>query len=101
MQPGEWATELHQSAAFAQSAKVDGGEPKLLNQRHDAAVGLGVIAGEEHDLPTGGMPWVRGDVGGVERVEGFDDPCSGKHRPNVVAASDVAQIGGLEVWREP
>jgi len=99
MEPGEGTTDLHQAAAFAQSAQVDSGEAELLDYRGDTAVALGVVPGEEYDLPTGGMPRVRRDVGTVERVEGFDNTCSGKHRRNVLASSDVAEIGDLEVWR--
>ncbi len=38
MQPGEGTTELHQAAAFAQSANVDGGEAELLDQRGDTGL---------------------------------------------------------------
>ena len=59
MQSGERTTELHQAAAFAKSAQIDSGEAELLDQRGDTVVGFGVVAGEEYDLPTGGMPRVR------------------------------------------
>ena len=87
MEPGEGTTELHQAAAFAQSANVDGGEAELLDQRGDTVVGFGVVAGEEHDLPTGGMAGVRGDVGSVTAT--LREGCRARAATVQTTAADV------------
>src|SRR5260370_39905944 len=90
MQSGERTTELHQAAAFAKSADVDSGEAELLDQRADTAVGLGVVPGEEHDLPTGGMAWGPGGGGSVGGGGGCGDPRARAQARNRLASNELA-----------
>src|SRR5690242_6555724 len=73
----ERAVELHQPPALPQTAKVQCGEPELVQQTGHGRLRVGVVARVEDHLTAFLVLRVRGDERGEQAVERLHDPRPG------------------------
>jgi hypothetical protein len=96
MQRGEWsAVHLHQPSALPQRPDPYRRESDPFKQLVKVRVGGVVVARVEEHLAAGVVSWIRRNVRGVERVEGFDDACAGDERRDLLTAGLLAKVSDL------
>ena len=97
---GERMVDLLHRAACGQVAEVDRGEARVLEQRDDLRLRVGVVAGDEDHALAAGLVRIRAEHFGAERVGGLDDARAGNEVGDELArCSPVEIVGGPVVGR--